>query len=358
MIVNLFALVLALAAALFSTAAFAQGNLQVAPVHSDSSAGDRAFWGMVKDSKNPIDIKAYLDQYPEGMFATTARAMQAASAAPTGPIETMARGTVFRDCADCPEMVVIPSGTFNMGSPASEAERVSDEGPQHPVTITKPFAAGKYEITRAEFARFVQESGHSTAGVCRFWNGAKWNDDSALDWRRPGFAQTANDPVTCVNWNDAQAYAAWLSRKTGKSYRLPSEAEWEYMARAETTTAFSFGNGITPQQANYSSTASYAGSPTAVSRIATAPAGSYAPNAFDLYDVHGNVWEWTEDCWNASYDGAPSDGSAWSAGDCGQRVLRSGAWINYPQNLRSASRDRNASGNRYYIFGLRLVRTD
>jgi len=145
-----------------------------APAPSDSEASDREFWALVKDSKNPFDIRAYLDQNPNGQFAPLAQAMWVAIAAPRVTVASMARGTVFRDCAYCPEMVVIPAGSFTMGSPASEAARVSDEGPQHQVKISRPFAAGKYEVTRAQYARFVQETGHSTAGGCRVW---EWTGD-------------------------------------------------------------------------------------------------------------------------------------------------------------------------------------
>jgi formylglycine-generating enzyme required for sulfatase activity len=236
-------------------------------------------------------------------------------------------GKVFKDCADCPEMVVVPAGSFTMGSPASESERDSDEGPQHPVTIARQFAAGKFEVTFDEWDACVRESG------C----GHNPGDEGWGCGRRP---------VMNVSWDDAKQYVQWLSRKTGKNYRLLSEAEWEYVARAGTTTAFSWGDSITPQQA------------AASSRRQTAPVGSYAPNAFGLYDVHGNVWEWTEDCWNGNYNGAPSNGSAWTSGECGLRVLRGGSWDFSPRRLRSAFRGRNDPGNRLDVYGLRVARTN
>ncbi len=342
---------------------------------ADPTTNDRAFWESVKDSKNPEEFKAYLEQFPNGLFATLARTRvraleqtQVATAAPAiaatrpaatpGSISAMTPGTVFRDCEGCPEMVVIPPGSFTMGSLASEQARDSDEGPQHQVRIARAFAAGKYEATRGEFARFVQEASYAGSSGCYTWDGKQWNNDTAKSWRNPGFDQTDRDPVACVNWQDAKAYTEWLSRKSGKTYRLLTEAEWEYAARADTTTVFSFGDRITPQSANYGSTASYAGSPTAVSAGKTRPVGSYPANAFGLYDVHGNVLEWTEDCYNANYNGAPSDGTAWSAGDCSRRVLRGGSWGVDPQNLRSANRNWDASSYRINYFGFRVSRTD
>jgi len=249
-------------------------------------------------------------------------------------------GTVFTDCDACPEMVVIPVGDFTMGSPASEPGRYSDEGPQHQVTISRQFAAGKFEVTFDEWDTCVRES-----GCDHFPSDSGW-----VRGRRP---------VTNVSWDDAKQYVQWLSRKTGRNYRLLTEAEWEYVARAGTTTAFSFGSTVTPQQAKYNTKESYADSPVTVSSLEqSAPVGSYAPNAFGLYDVHGNVWEWTEDCWNANYSGAPTNGNAWRAGDCGWRVLRGGSWFSDSQGLRSAFRSFFNASSRFTDFGFRLARTD
>lgn len=249
-------------------------------------------------------------------------------------------GTVFKDCDACPEMVVIPAGSFTMGSPASEPGRYSDEYPQHQVTISRQFAAGKFEVTFDEWDVCVRES-----GCGHFPSDSGW-----VRGRRP---------VTNVSWDDAKQYVQWLSRKTGRNYRLLTEAEWEYVARAGTTTAFSFGSTITPQQANYHTEEFYAGSLVAASsREQPAPVGNYAPNAFGLYDVHGNVWEWTEDCWNANYSGAPTNGSAWIAGDCFLRVLRGGSWSSGPWALRSAFRSLFIASSRSTDYGFRLARTD
>ncbi len=243
--------------------------------------------------------------------------------ADSAPPTNKGPGSVFRDCPDCPEMVVIPRGSFTMGSPRYEVDRYSDEGPQHAVTIPRQFAVGKFEITVNEWNACVIAKGCDRAQ----------NISGTL-------------PVSTVNWFDAQHYAEWLSKKTGKTYRLLTEAEWEYAARAGTSTAYSFGNSITTQQANHNNTLGR-----------TVPVGSYPANDFGLHDMHGNVREWTEDCWNANYNGAPSDGSAWTTGDCGQRVLRGGSWLVSPRLLRSANRDWGPVGGRIDIGGFRVSRT-
>jgi formylglycine-generating enzyme required for sulfatase activity len=250
-----------------------------------------------------------------------------------------APGTSFRDCDVCPEMVVIPAGTFTMGSPESEPQRSSVEGPQHQVTISRAFAAGKYEVTFDEWDACVRESGCS-------------QNPSDSGWGR------GKRPAINISWDDAKQYVAWLSRKMGKGYRLLTEAEWEYVARAGTITAFNTGASINPTQANYDTKVSYPGSPTATDPGKTVPVGSYPPNAFGLHDVHGNVWEWVEDCLYGSYAGAPSDGSAWTSGDCARRVLRGGSWYSDPGRARSANRYSSYYAYRAYTFGLRVARSD
>ena len=196
-----------------------------------------------------------------------------------------------------------------MGSPESEKGRYDDEGPVHRVSVRQPFAIGKYEVTFAEWDACV------SGGGC---NGYRPDDRG---WGR------GNRPVIHVSHKDAKAYTAWLSRKTGHSYRLPSEAEWEYAARAGTTTRFHFGNSISSSQANYGG-----------NKGKTVPVGSYPANGFGLHDVHGNVYEWVEDCWHKSYAGAPSDTNVWKTGDCSRRVLRGGSWGNAASYLRAAYR--------------------
>ena len=282
-------------------------------------------------------------------------------------------GKEFRDCEACPEMVVVPAGSYMMGSPASEEGRDDDEGPVHRVTIGQPFAVGVYEVTRGEFGRFVEETGYSTGDTCwtyesdGFFGDPEWKDRSGRGWKNPGFEheQGETEPVVCVNWEDAQAYVRWLLEQTGEAYRFLSEAEWEYLARAGTTTARYWGESEAGQ-CRYANGAdqtakSHHDGWTVVAcadgDYRTAPVGRYEANAFGLYDVLGNVWEWTADCWNKSYVGAPSNGGVWEGGDCSRRVVRGGSWFNEPRNLRSAYRDGNSAGDRGSSVGFRLART-
>ncbi len=246
----------------------------------------------------------------------------------------------FRDCDVCPEMVVIPKGEFAMGSPASEEAHKDHESPHHRVTIGRAFALGKYEVTFDEWDACVSD------GWCNDYR------PKDRDWGR------GRRPVINVNWKDAKAYVAWLSRKTGKGYRLPSEAEWEYAARAGTTTPFHFGSTISPYQANYRGDFTYGSGSKGVFRKKTVQVGIFPSNAFGLHDVHGNVSEWAEDCWHGSYAGAPSDGGAWTTGgDCGERVHRGGSGYSSPGVLRSASRFRDGTGYRISSIGFRVART-
>ncbi len=284
----------------------------------------------------------------------------------------------LRDCPDCPEMVTIPAGSFTMGVPPGEEKREGYSGwvggdaqPQRRVTLEYSFSLGRYEVTRAQFEAFVQATGHVTGPSC--WtagmNGQS-GDVLVRNWRDPGFTQTPNDPVVCVNWDDAQAYVAWLKRTTGKHYRLPSEAEWEYAARAGSQTARYWGDGR-DGACQYANVADL----TAASRrnwekdpkrtflctdgyAYTAPVGQFRPNAFGLYDMLGNVWEWTGDCWNQNYNGAPTNGGAWVQGDCSIRVMRGGAWYYPPETLRAGNRFRGAAGDRGIAYGFRVARTD
>ncbi len=275
----------------------------------------------------------------------------------TRPCIKAGSGKSFQDCPDCPEMVIAQAGSFSMGSSGSEPEHQSDEGPQHEVRIGEPFAVGRFAVTRDEFEAFVKDSGHSLDGGCYVWNGSEWKQDIAKSFRSPGFAQTGSHPVVCVNWNDAQAYVAWLSKKTGKSYRLLSEAEREYVTRAGTKTPFWWGSSITPEQANYDGSVDpyKGGGAKGEYRQKTLPVKSFKPNPWGLYQVHGNVWEWVEDCWHGNYEGAPADGSAWTTGDCKYRVLRGGSWNVYPQILRAAYRVNDYPDYRYGSRGFRVA---
>ena len=270
-------------------------------------------------------------------------------------------GEVFRDCPGCPEMVVVSSGSFEMGSPESEAGRFDDEGPVRQVTMARPFAVGVNEVTRGELARFVSATGRSMRDGCWTYESGEGEWRSGRHWRSPGFSQTDGHPVVCVGWNDAKAYVRWLSGETGEEYRLPSEAEWEYVARAGTRTARYWGEGGSGQcrYANGADASTGFDWRTGCNdgHARTSPVGSYEANGYGLHDVLGNVWEWTEDCWNGSYAGAPRDGSAWTSGECGRRVLRGGSWLHEPRFLRSAGRDWGTSDDRSGNLGFRVART-
>jgi formylglycine-generating enzyme required for sulfatase activity len=257
-------------------------------------------------------------------------------------------GDTFRECAkDCPEMIVVSAGAFLMGSPASEAGRDLNEGPVRTVTIGKPFAVGKFEVTWDEWEACVDTRGCDgrPTGDARFGKGRR--------------------PVINVSWDQAKAYVAWLSRMTGKPYRLLSEAEWEYAARGVTSAdaphpPYPWGDNASHEYANYGTDRCCEGKTEGRDEwLYTAPVGQFPANAFGLHDMHGNVWEWVEDPWHDDYRGSPpANGSAWTEdGDERQRVLRGGSWYNDPQDVRSAARARSASDNRIYVLGFRVGRT-
>jgi formylglycine-generating enzyme required for sulfatase activity len=223
-------------------------------------------------------------------------------------------------------MVVLPAGSFNMGSPSYR-----ETMPQHQVTIEAPFAVAKYELTFAEW------------DACESVGACPQADDSGMG--------RGNRPVINVSWNDAQQYVAWLSQMTGKSYRLLSEAEYEYAARGGTLTAYYWGDQIGVNNANCAQCGSL------LWKKQTAPVGQFAPNAFGLYDMAGNVWEWVEDCYNNSYNGAPTDGSGWKTGNCDRHVLRGGGWQAPAQTLRSDFRYYGTKSDRWDDRGFRVART-
>ena len=246
----------------------------------------------------------------------------------------------FRDCPNCPEMVVVPAGSFTMGSPAHEPERYNDET-QVRVTIPAPFAVGIFAVTFDEWDACV------AGGGCSDYKPADQG------WGR------GKHPVINVSWDDAKTYAAWISRKTGKSYRLLSEAEREYVTRAGTSTSFWWGPSITPKQANYDGSANpyQGGGSKGEYPQRTMPVDSFEANPWGLFNVHGNVWEWTEDCWNDSNNGNPGNGRARTTGECKQRVVRGGSWSDEPRFLRSALRSGRSADDRFKYRGFRLART-
>lgn len=267
-------------------------------------------------------------------------------------------GAAFRDCAPCPEMVVVPGGSFLMGSPPQEKERFADEGPQRRVHV-KRFAAGRFEIKVGEFAQFFRASNYRTdadrAGGCSSWNGLGYERRWYLNWVDPLYKQTEEHPVSCVSWSDAQAYLAWLNEQVkaagvSATYRLLSEAEWEYAARAGSDGRWSFGDD---EQA-LGAYAWYRDN----SAHASHPVGQKKPNAFGLFDMHGNVWEWVEDLAHVGYEGAPTDGSVWvHPFPYDRRVMRGGSWKNTPRDTRCATYDWFAPDFRFNYAGFRVARS-
>jgi formylglycine-generating enzyme required for sulfatase activity len=306
---------------------------------------DRALWDAVKDSRDVNDFKAYLNKFPNGLFAELAgnrmRALAVgtvqppstssptvAQFAPQAPLvvqrPNLVSGQIIKDCADCPEMVAIPAGSFDMGS------IYADERPIHRVNVPS-FLLGKTEVTQ------------------RQWKAVMGSNPSS-------FSQCGDDcPVEQVNWDEAQLFANRLSEKTGKQYRLPSESEWEYAVRAGSSTTWSFGDDENQlgDHAWYLGNSKAWFSDTKSQRVAQKRA-----NGFGLFDMHGNVREWVQDCWHANYVGAPTDGSAWTNGCSDSRwVLRGGSWYSTPTFLRSAIRVSYTPDSRSDDFGLRLARS-
>ena len=256
------------------------------------------------------------------------------------------------------EMVSIPGGMFRMGDMSGDG--YDDEKPVHSVTVPS-FRMGKYEVTVGQFRRFVEATGYRTDAErnadgntgCNvkgsgFWQ-SRWQWVPDHSWRTPGYSIEENHPVVCVSWNDAEAFVEWLAAQTGESFRLPTEAEWEYAARAGSTTKYSWGNSIGSNRANCD------GCGSRWDDDRTAPVGSFSANAWGLHDMHGNVWEWVQDCWNYSYAGAPTDGSAWTSGNCDERVIRGGSWWYGPSALRSAFRFGYSRSYRGNAIGFRLA---
>jgi formylglycine-generating enzyme required for sulfatase activity len=278
-----------------------------------------------------------------GYLAALAVGGLALALSATGPAATATKSATqapapatIKDCSTCPEMVVLPAGEFTMGSPPTEKFR-GIEAP-HRVRIAA-FAVSKFEIT------FAQWDACKADGGC---NGQRPDDHG---WGR------GRQPVTEVSWNDARAYADWLSRKTAKHYRLLSEAEWEYAARGGAATPFAFGQTISARQANFDASSKTPLNPMGSKRGKALPVGSFAPNAFGLHDMHGNLWEWVEDCWNDEYGpNTPNDGKPALAGDCHGHVLRGGSWEDYAGDIRSAARVASEADDHSWSDGLRIAR--
>ncbi|AIG00691.1 protein PvdO [Pseudomonas fluorescens] len=270
----------------------------------------------------------------------TGLAPSAQAAAPPKP------GTVFKDCKHCPEMVVLPTGTFKMGTPDDEVGRQPDEGPIHDVTFAKPVAISRFQVLAGEWDSYIQETGY------------KMPDGDDRPGRqctagKPTYKTSPKHPAVCMDFAEANAYVAWLSKKTGKQYRMVSESLREYAARGGTSGPFPFpfDEGKEYSIAKHANTYG-----PADGYSYTAPAGSYAPNAFGVYDMHGNVYEWVEDCENDSYVGAPSDGSAWLTGQCEVRQIRGNDWGEAPVFSRSGNRNNLYPNVRGDWLGFRVAR--
>jgi formylglycine-generating enzyme required for sulfatase activity/DNA-binding winged helix-turn-helix (wHTH) protein len=287
-------------------------------------------------------------------------------AAPAPKTDARRPRPTFQDCDACPEMAVLPEGFFLMGSPPSEEGRSLTEGPQRMVRFAAPFAIGRFEVTIDQFAAFVGDTGYKAASQCLVY---AFDVDQLVarphTFRNPSYDVNGTHPAACVSWDDAKTYVAWLARKTGKPYRLPSESEWEYAARAGTTTPFSFGAPDPGTVCQYAKTSD------ASTRFpwrhadcdsgwghGAAPVGKHRPNAWGLHDMLGNLWEWVEDCWHGSFVDAPVDGSTWTTnGDCAQRVSRGGSWANRPRAVRVAARIAYAASAASSNRGLRVALT-
>lgn len=273
----------------------------------------------------------------------------------SGPV---AAGTIFRDCPDCPTMVVVPAGSFEMGYVPTDENPETDAAPVHTVVIKRDFAVGAYEITRADFKRFATSTEYISKDECNIYETDWWFVKKGISWRNPGYDQTENDPVVCVTWYEAQEYIKWLCLITGFGYRLLSEAEWEYVAK--TGSAAQDADKISHDNANYGAVKCCGPKRGGLDHWDyTAPVGSFEADSLGLYDIRGNVWEWLSDCYHENYEGAPTDGSP-RLSDCSapeSRVVRGGSWGDDVFYLRTAYRLRGPAENGYFTLGFRVARS-
>jgi formylglycine-generating enzyme required for sulfatase activity len=359
-------------------------------------------WAAAKDTTSIAVLEDFIRRYRNSIYATTALARleelkQVVAVVPPVPprpadpcgalsVSLSARRATplceseeralrpkdaFKECDRCPEMVVVPAGLFMMGSPPSESGRRDNESPQHEVRIKESIAVGRFHVTVEQFAVFVAETNYDAGSNCRTFEDGKWAERQGRSWRNPGFPQEGSHPAVCVSWNDAELYLKWLARKTGQAYRLLTEPEWEYAARAQTKpTSYPrywfgnaemelcrFGNGA--DQTIKTGTGGVAGwsvAPCSDGYAFTSPVGHFPANGFGLYDMLGDAWQWTEDCYHDNYSGAPATGEAWMGTDCKSHVRRGGAWRDPPRDLRSAHRNGSASEVRDSGIGFRVAR--
>jgi formylglycine-generating enzyme required for sulfatase activity len=279
--------------------------------------------------------------------------------APTKSGQAGSSDALVRDCDVCPELIVVDAGTFQMGSAESDSDLVEDEGPRT-MRRVESVAISRREITSGEFKKFIAETGHlpsAMAGSAASWCGApeakgRITKSRTRNHAAPGFTQDESHPVVCVSWHDAKAYAAWLAAKSGKSYRLLSEAEHEYITRAGTQGAYWWGNEPNPGKAQYEREDGR----TTLGPIGTIATSALDPNPWGFYHVSGNVAEWVEDCWNARHDQGATTGAARLAGHCASRVIRGGGWTYSAPDLRSAARDHAGSEETFVDVGFRVAR--
>jgi len=306
--------------------------------------------------------------------SAVARVTVAVSAISAPKYPASRSGSTFRDCPNCPEMVVVPAGRFLMGSSPPEMARdaasmppstvtanevLEREQPQHLVVLDRSFGLGKYPVTKGEFAAFVRDTNYTPARDCVIWENDKFKFSTGSNWENPGFTQTNRDPVVCVNLQDAKAYISWLNSKLRATtadrsgvYRLPNEAEWEYAARAGSRTVRWWGDYVGHGNADCNA----CGSRWDLKQ--TAPVESFRANQFGLHEMLGNVWQLTDDCWHPNYFGAPGDGSSWSTnGECSARAIRGASWINDPSQLRSTTRNHTVNNARISVQGFRVAKT-
>ena len=328
-------------------------NTQVKSEEQIAAEREDAFWNEIKTLASKEAYEIYIKRYPNGKYVEVAKAniQSLTTTAPTNIAQNnsstlpsqLLPGATFKDCLECPVMVVIPQGKFLMGAqPGDEDDKNIPDSlknrsqPQHEVKV-KSFHAGKYEVTVSQYAAYVLATKKMHLGSCAAWNGSKFEADPSKDWKNPGFSQGDDHPVVCTSSSDATEYVRWLKQKTGKEYRLMSEAEWEYAARGGQIGPWFWGEdrnlnclyaNFLDQQAKFNINGFGAISvPNCNDGFAyTSSVGYYKPNSFGLYDILGNVSEWTQDCVNLNYVGAPTDGSAWLAGRCTATVTRGGSW--------------------------------
>ena len=355
---------------------------------------EKEYWSSIKNSEDVADFLAYLKKFSNGNFkelaenaiirlnkknptnlvnnniTTDSSAINLTNLngpTPENSEQKYKAGDLIKDCLFCPELVVIPRGKFLMGSNETERERVSNEGPVKEIKIDYDFAVGKFEITKREFSHFVVQTGYKTDaennGGCTVLNESYrftkpyWEKDFATNWRRAAFTQNDNHPVICVSWLDAKAYLKWLNTiNPDKKFRLLSDSEWEYVARATTTTVFSTGNTISDKQANMNMYYYYGDSSRGAISYGTKEVGQYQPNFFGLYDMHGNVAELVQDTYVRNLDKTPIDGQPYEIYENNFAVERGGGWWESPVYGRSASRQAAKKSSAVYYTGFRIAR--